>query len=253
MREGVSKEYLKGTRRHRGPQFPLDKFLRRQMGRLWDDIYSELKQEFDSRTREGYIFFRDLKYHVDLDVLIDEDGLAKLSTSHYGYKIAVHGLYVHPKTRKLCWQNRPVKERPPVEVTEYTYPDVTTSKMHPKLNHSQVILPDGSVHTTSTWIQVEHIEVIKRTLSKIDGIWYYVYWKKNSYYGDVEKYRRYDWKETHSIHKKLQVSHNDLRRLKLTNNTPYEIIEMKRLKDLEEAKEKAERKQRAEAWRNGKG
>src|ERR1700722_3849987 len=98
MKPGRSKEYLKGTRRHRwSGEIPLDKLLRSRKGQNWDKIFSEFSQEFQHGTRAGNLFFSSLKREVatgcwkgtDSGTIYDERGLE------------VFGWYVHPLSNCL--------------------------------------------------------------------------------------------------------------------------------------------------------
>lgn len=71
---------------------PLLRYLRKQVGRLWDDIYSEL------RAKLSYEQAKDAEWMVERNVEMIE-GEPYLSTN----KCRVSGLYVNPETGMLCW------------------------------------------------------------------------------------------------------------------------------------------------------
>jgi len=136
MRQGVSKEYLIGSRRNgRGFRpFPFDRFLNSRLGRPWDEVYSEMSGAFDHRSLPGYSFFRDLRWHVQTDCWVGADTGSIFSG--YGSRVEDE-FYVHPWTGLLCW----------AEPVDRSRPDP------PKV---KVDLKEG------------------KSYEKIDGIWYYL-------------------------------------------------------------------------------
>lgn len=146
MRRGVRKDYLKGSRRHhRGHSpYPFDRFLASRLGRPWDEVYSELCDEFDSRTFAGYRFRRDLRWHVYTNVYIGAETGAIYSNDGWNFRLS-NDYYVHPWTGLLCYAPRAERERPEPEVTCMTL--------------------DG----TPIW---DDKNLPDTYLEKIDGIWY---------------------------------------------------------------------------------
>jgi hypothetical protein len=138
MRNGVRKDYLKGSRRHgRGHSpYPFDRLLTSRLGRLWDDVYSELCSEFDSRSFAGYRFRDNLDWHVYQHCWIGAE-TGTVYSDHRGCVTALSDEhYVHPWTGILC----------------YAYP-VPRDKSEKPVTHYD--LKDG------------------RSFDKIDGIWYF--------------------------------------------------------------------------------
>jgi hypothetical protein len=87
---------------------PLRRFLRANVGRQWDQVYSEMKEHLDDRKVTGRHVFE----HVDMDVethpLIGDDG--ELYTTRYrGGLNPIYEFYVDPRTGLLCWSD----EKPP--------------------------------------------------------------------------------------------------------------------------------------------
>jgi len=96
---------------HRVKQFsdligPLERFLRSNVGRPWDDVYSEMKRTLDSRKVTGQHIFDHVKWEVELHPVVGEDGKIYESYPHYRERELLHGLYVDPRTGLLCRAER---------------------------------------------------------------------------------------------------------------------------------------------------
>jgi hypothetical protein len=114
---------------------PLRRYLRAQVGRSWDDVWSELCTTLDRRSTTGNHVFEHIRWEVETNtVLIDGTVYEYLDGS--GTPAKVYGLYVHPVTRILSW----APER------RYSYT--------PKKDTSKIQLAPN------------------RYLTRIDGIWY---------------------------------------------------------------------------------
>lgn len=86
----------------RGPVGP---WLRQQAGRPWDDVYSELCATFDKRNGVKAQVLASALRQVELhNVYFDTVGQARVKSPYSADGYAVDGLYVHPHTRKLCYQ-----------------------------------------------------------------------------------------------------------------------------------------------------
>src|SRR5215467_9380627 len=70
---------------------PLERFLRSNLGRPWDKVYSELCAGLDKRKTTGLHIFQHLKHMVKTDCYFGVDG--KLYT--HGWRREVFGFYVH--------------------------------------------------------------------------------------------------------------------------------------------------------------
>ena len=81
---------------------PLKKFLRRQVGRHWDKVHSELCQHLDKRSLTGQHIWTHVWMEVEKDVQFGPDGKVYRKASFLGRQIEVKGLYIHPKTGVLC-------------------------------------------------------------------------------------------------------------------------------------------------------
>ncbi|MEP7338482.1 MAG: hypothetical protein ABI977_12160 [Acidobacteriota bacterium] len=91
---------------------PLFRFLRRNVGRPWDKVYSELSEHLDTRKTTGRHVFEHVEREVKQHCFIGKDGRIYHLRS-YREPEPVYGLYVHPRTGLLCWSDaKPVwKER----------------------------------------------------------------------------------------------------------------------------------------------
>jgi hypothetical protein len=97
---------------------PLFRFFRKNLGRSWDDVYSEFSALFDHRSDIGYNMFRHLDWMVAKDIIIRngkpyQTKWGRRSSFDYPYS----GIYVHPDTGLLCEYEREKYERPDVPVT----------------------------------------------------------------------------------------------------------------------------------------
>jgi hypothetical protein len=98
----------RGRQKNGGKSFsdllgPLRRYLRSNVGRPWDKVYSEMKQHLDSRKTTGQHIFEHVKWEVALDCYIGKDGKV-YQYSNQWHQHPVEGLYVHPRTKLLCWK-----------------------------------------------------------------------------------------------------------------------------------------------------
>ena len=83
---------------------PLRKFLRRQVGRHWDKVYSELSQSLDKRSLTSQHIWSHIWQYVEKDVVIGPGKkIYRNPVRSYNRVWQVKGLYIHPKTGVLCW------------------------------------------------------------------------------------------------------------------------------------------------------
>lgn len=82
---------------------PLRRFLRKNVGRPWDMVYSEMKESLDDRKVTGRHVFEHVDMEVETHAFIDGDG--ELYTWGYRERRPVYGFYVNPRTRLLCWSD----------------------------------------------------------------------------------------------------------------------------------------------------
>lgn len=87
---------------------PLRRWLRKQVDRPWDKVWSELASGIDSRTVVGRHLFDHVRDLVALDGEYDAALRRVVGKPHdYRYGQVVHGLHVDPRTRILRWREPP--------------------------------------------------------------------------------------------------------------------------------------------------
>jgi len=79
---------------------PLRRYLRKQVGRRWDDVYSELSAVLDKRSMTGRHIWTHVRQDVTLDCYVGVSG--RIWRGPYGVS-EVDGLYVHPVSGVVCW------------------------------------------------------------------------------------------------------------------------------------------------------
>lgn len=83
---------------------PLRKYLRRQVGRPWNDVWSEICKTLDRRSTTGNHVFEHIGWEVELHTYLGDDGIVYESKSSYrGTPLKADGLFVHPETGILTW------------------------------------------------------------------------------------------------------------------------------------------------------
>ncbi len=80
---------------------PLRRYLRQQVGRPWDKVWSEITRSLDSRSLTGQHIFDHIQSEVDRHVWLGPDG--RLYHTRWSGPVPVSGLYVHPSTGVLCY------------------------------------------------------------------------------------------------------------------------------------------------------
>lgn len=78
---------------------PVKRFLAKHVGENWDDVYSEMCKEADSRTDQGVQFREWIKFTVELNVRFEDGKIV----NDRGFEIGKWRpeFYVHPDTKKL--------------------------------------------------------------------------------------------------------------------------------------------------------
>ncbi|HEY3886143.1 MAG TPA: hypothetical protein VGL62_13085 [Vicinamibacterales bacterium] len=79
---------------------PLRGYLRKQVGRPWDKVWSEIATTLDSRSLTGQHIFDHLRWEVELDAWLGDDGRL-YQKRRWGTIELVTGLYVHPRAGLL--------------------------------------------------------------------------------------------------------------------------------------------------------
>lgn len=109
-------------KRHSHNYRAMTQFLRKAVGRPWDDVFSEICQNIDQRSDIGYHFFRNLRWTVESNVIFNiEDGKPYHGCSRGRYEY--NGFYIHNGI--LCENERPRYQRPKAPVDSiHWYGDV---------------------------------------------------------------------------------------------------------------------------------
>jgi hypothetical protein len=76
---------------------PLQRYLRKQVGRPWDKVWSEIARTLDSRSLSGQHIFDHIRWEVEREAWIGADGRL-YHKRRWGSIELVDGLYVHPLT-----------------------------------------------------------------------------------------------------------------------------------------------------------
>lgn len=79
---------------------PLQRFLRKNVGRPWDKVYSEICAGLDRRKVTGLHIFTHVNDFVEKNCYFSEDG--KPHHLSWGKESPVRWFYVHPRTGLLC-------------------------------------------------------------------------------------------------------------------------------------------------------
>lgn len=82
---------------------PLRRYLRKQVGRPADKVWSEITVTLDSRSLTGQHIFEHIRWEVEQEAWLWDDGRL-YHKRRWGTIELVSGLYVHPGNRLLCWK-----------------------------------------------------------------------------------------------------------------------------------------------------
>jgi hypothetical protein len=88
---------------------PLRRFLRRQVGRPWNKVYSEIRQGIDTRSALGLHVMQHLLQYVETVTFLD--GRDVYTHGWRGRPVPVSGLYVHPVSGLLRWKEYSYRRR----------------------------------------------------------------------------------------------------------------------------------------------
>lgn len=83
---------------------PLRKWLRKQINRPWDRVYSELCSGIDRRTTVGEHLLDHVRSEVTIRCERDADGRLVDTENRWRWRREVEGLYVDPRTGILRWK-----------------------------------------------------------------------------------------------------------------------------------------------------
>lgn len=191
-------------RRHRTKFFddllsPLRRWLRKQVDRPWDKVWSELASGIDSRSVVGRHLLDHVRGLVTLDGEYDP-ALRKVVGKPHQYRYArgearvVHGLYVDPRTKILRW-----REPPPRRALRRSEPE--------PVRHV-----DGSP-ADLRWLSP------KRQVLKLSGIWYEVSLAElPAKSGRKAPHDLRYWTQRYLISSKRQLGTRELAEAKLSND-----------------------------------
>jgi hypothetical protein len=149
MRKGFS-DYLS----------PLRGFLRKNLGRPWDNVYSEIRETLDDRSLSGQHVFQHLWMEVERHVVVGDDGTVWEAAGGRRRTWPIRGFYVHPKTGLL---EQAPRYKPPRERGE---PDAVVRR--------RISATASYVKIAGIWYRCEYGEspAIESPSGKVPG-WYY--------------------------------------------------------------------------------
>lgn len=84
---------------------PLRRYLRKQVGRPWNKIWSEITRTLDNRSLSGQHIFDHIRWEVAQHTFLGAEGSVHRDRSSGA--VAVSGFYVHPVTGLLCYAPDP--------------------------------------------------------------------------------------------------------------------------------------------------
>lgn len=171
---------------------PLRGYLRKNVGRKWDDVYSELCRGLDRRSVSGLHVFTHLWQYVEKNTVMIDGNVCYVGTGfrEKGYvpieeSYRYEQFYVHPEDGILC--AAPIRS------------------YRARRNHQFRQKEDENV-----------IEIgLGKAYRKMEGIWYY------TEYAKVDKYDGYHG----IILKKRQLNKKELRYLGLKNSVVKPVVE----------------------------
>jgi hypothetical protein len=179
---------------------PLRRFLRTNVGRPWDKVYSEMRENLDDRKVTGRHVFEHVEMEVETHALIGGDGEVYILGYNSGLE-PIYGFYVDPRTGLLCRS----ESRPP-------WKQRGKSKTHAQ--------------------EVNHVRLSANTgYAKLNGIWYFIEFKNYENEDDRDQANQ----PLRSILipeiscasllllRKKQLSHKELRTAKLKNDHPLAV------------------------------
>jgi hypothetical protein len=180
---------------------PLRRFLRKNVGRPWDMVYSEMKESLDDRKVTGRHVFEHVDGEVETHAFIDGDG--ELYKWGYSGRRSVYGFYVDPRTGLLCWSdNNPWRRA------------------------------RGKSKTDAE--EITHVRLSANTgYLKVNGIWYFIEYKIYEELADCDQVNqaalfRAIPKVSDTpvlILRKKQLSQRELKAAKLKNDHPLAVMD----------------------------
>jgi hypothetical protein len=87
---------------------PLRRYLRRQVGRPWDKVYSEIRKAVPNGLHGDHLWMH-IKSEVEINCF-EREGRVFTRPRYFHAEVEVSGLYVQPRTGLLCYKRRASKE-----------------------------------------------------------------------------------------------------------------------------------------------
>jgi len=97
---------------------PFYRYLCKQVGRPWNDVYSEIREQINARSAVQLHILQHLEQYVEKHVEYDEKGIPHKKSAYSYASSEVDGLYVCPDTgilkehKRPSWRNRFKKPAP---------------------------------------------------------------------------------------------------------------------------------------------
>ncbi|TFH09135.1 MAG: hypothetical protein E4H14_05065 [Candidatus Thorarchaeota archaeon] len=196
---------------------PLYGFVRKNAGRPWDDVYSELCQTFDKRSVINQHILIHLFQYVEKETRLDENGIVCFLRTDYSYNEWVpiyesfSDYYVHPTTNILTKNDRKSHRQ--------EWKEVARRKKEAELKVKRVINSALELHKINNcWFEVKFEDINGEIVTKeVMQPWYKHPQKISS---TVFPYRLDVLLNTHVAAarvavSKRQLSHRELRKYKL--------------------------------------
>jgi len=81
---------------------PLRRYLQGQVGRPWDKVYSEIRKAIPNGLHGDHLWMH-IKWEVEINCF-EREGRVFARPRYFYRDVEVSGLYVHPRTRLLCYK-----------------------------------------------------------------------------------------------------------------------------------------------------
>lgn len=148
---------------------PLRGFLRKSVGRPWDDVYSELCRNLDRRSVSGLHVFQHLRWEVQTNTFM-KNGQVWYYWRGGDSESPIHGsgdFYVHPTTGILCEDKNRISYR---TVWREKQKRERVDKIKINDNQSYELIDGIWYHATYSWVEIlpgtKNIAVHKKQLNK---------------------------------------------------------------------------------------
>lgn len=190
---------------------PLLRYLRSNVGRPWDKVYSEMCEHLDFRKTIGRHIFEHVQGIVSLHCSMGEDGKIYELTGWRPDR-PVEGLYVHPRTGLLCWKGavaRKKKVQAQLAALPVTCIPLSGDQYHIKLNGIWYLAELAAASRSDVELQAAG----HKRPEWFECFPYNPKLKKIEYYGWGGPHKRHYW-----ILSKRQLSAKELKAAKLSND-----------------------------------